>query len=256
VSGGGGKDFDDRVLDEAVGVGGPPPPPPSADLLRAVEGMRPVRTRRRFGAAALVALVGLIGPVVALARGPLRRDLPGLPVGWLVAATALWGTAFVLSLSAALVPRRGDVLPAPGRASRLSAVALAGLALFSLFATIDVPGLSLVPADRGWTLFDSCLHCIGTIAKVAIVVLIVGLVALRRLVPVGGSRIGMALGAAGGAMGGLLLVFICPFATTAHVALGHAGGVLLAAAAGAVMMRVSARYAIAIALLGLMFAAG
>ncbi len=249
----GGKDFDDRVLGEATGVGAPPPPP-SPDLLRAVDGMKPVRTRTRFGAAALVALIGLIGPVIALVRGPLRRDLPGLPVGWLVAAAALWGAAFALSLAAALVPRRGDVLPVPSRASRVSLAAMAGLALFSLLATVDVPGLSMSPAERGWTMLDSCLHCVWTISKVAIVVLIVGLLALRRLVPVGGSRIGMALGAAGGAMGGLLLVFICPFASATHVVLGHAGGVALAAAAGAILMRVTARYAIAIALLGLMLA--
>jgi len=142
---------------------------------------------------------------------------------------------------AALVPRRGDVLPAPSRASLVSTAAMAVVALFALFATVDVPGLSMLPADRGWTLFDSCVHCIGTVAKIAAVVLIAGLIALRRLVPVGGSRVGMALGAAGGALGGLLLVFICPFATTAHVVLGHVVGMVLAAIAGAVLVRATAR---------------
>jgi hypothetical protein len=130
------------------------------------------------------------------------------------------------------------------------------VALFSLLATVGVPGVSMLPAERGWTLFDSCLHCIGTVGKVAIVFLVVGLIAVRRLVPVGGTRVGMALGAAGGAMGGLLLVFICPFAITAHVVGGHVGGMLLAAVAGAVMMRVSARYAFAIALVALTLVAG
>jgi hypothetical protein len=59
----------------------------------------------------------------------------------------------------------------------------------------------------------------------------------------------MALGAAAGAMGGLLLVFICPFANTSHVVLGHVGGVALAAIAGAVLMRLTASYAVALALL-------
>ena len=232
----GGNEFDDRVLGEATGVDAPPPPP-SADLLRAVGEMKPVRTRTRFGALAVVALIGLVGPVLALFRVPFRRDWSGLPVGWVVAAVAIWGLAFLASLAAALVPRRGDVLPAPSRASRVALAAIGGVGLFALLATIDVPGSSMVPADRGWTLFDSCVHCIGTIAKVAIVFLIVGLVALRRLVPVGGSRVGMALGAGAGAMGGLLLVFICPFATTAHVVLGHVGGVVLAAIAGAILVR-------------------
>ena len=90
--------------------------------------------------------------------------------------------------------------------------------------------------------------------KVAAVFLIAGLLALRRLVPVGGSRVGMALGAAGGAMGGLLLVFICPFATATHVVGGHVVGMVLAAVVGAMLMRVTARYAVAIALLALMLA--
>jgi hypothetical protein len=248
------KDFDDRVLGEATGVDAPPPAP-SADLLRAVQGMKPVRTRTRFGALAVVALAGLVGPVIALLRVPLRRDLPGLPVGWVVAAVAIWGLACGAALVAALVPRRGDVLPAPGRASRVALAAVGGVGLFALLATVDVPGLSMQPAERGWTLFDSCLHCIGTIAKIAIVVLIVGQLALRRLVPVGGSRVGMALGAAAGAMGGLLLVFICPFASTSHVVLGHVGGVALAAIAGAILMRLTASYTVAIALL-LLIAAG
>ena len=234
------KEFDDRVLGQATGVGAPPPPP-SSDLLRAVGGMKPVRTRSRFGALALVGLAGLVGPAVALVRGPFRRDWPGLPATWVIAAVALWGISFALSLTAALVPRRGDVLPAPSRASRVAAAAMAVLALFAMFATVDVPGLSMQPAERGWTLFDSCVHCIGTIAKVAVVFLIVGIVALRRVVPVGRVRVGMALGAAGGAAGGLLLVFICPFASAAHVTLGHVGGTVLAAIAGALLLAGVAR---------------
>ena len=242
------KDFDDRVLGQATGVDAPPPAP-SADLLRAVEGMKPVRTRTRFGALAVVGLAGLVGPALALLRTPMRRDWPGLPIGWITAAVTIWGLAFAASLVAALVPRRGDVLPAPSRASRVALAAIGGVGLFALLATVDVPGMSMQPAERGWTPFEACLHCIGTIAKVAIVFLIVGQVALRRLVPVGGSRVGMALGAAAGAMGGLLLVFVCPFASTSHVVLGHVTGVVLAALAGAILMRLTASYAVALALL-------
>ena len=243
-----GSGLDDRVLGAATGVDAPPPAP-SADLLRAVGEMKPVRTRTRFGAFAVVALAGLVGPALALLRTPMRRDWPGLPVGWIAAAVTIWGLAFAGALVAALVPRRGDVLPAPSRASRVALAAIGGVGLFALLATVDVPGMSMQPAERGWTPFEACLHCIGTIAKVAIVFLIVGQVALRRLVPVGGSRVGMALGAGAGAMGGLLLVFICPFASTSHVVLGHVGGVALATLAGAVLMRLTASYAVALALL-------
>jgi hypothetical protein len=57
----------------------------------------------------------------------------------------------------------------------------------------------------------------------------------------GRARVGLALGAAGGAMGGLVLHFICPYADTAHVVLGHLGGAILAAAAGAALFAAALR---------------
>jgi hypothetical protein len=226
------KDFDDRALLP----GKIEAPAPSPDLLNAIGGMKPVRTRRRFGALASVALVGLIWPALVLTHHAYRPDLRALPLGWVITAAALWGAAFVLSLTAALVPRRGDVLPAPGRASRVGGVALGGLFAFALAASVQVPGVSLRPEDVHMTLAQSCVHCASFVLEIAVPFLVLGLFALRRLVPMGRARIGMALGAAGGAMGGLVLHFICPLAGTAHVVLGHVGGMILAAAAGAVLL--------------------
>jgi len=222
------RDFGDGVL-------GPPgeftaAPPPAAELLNTVAGMKPVRTRTRFGAFALVALIGLVWPVVALAHLPLRRDLAALPTWWVITAATLWGVSFVLSLAAALVPGRGDVLPAPGRASRISGTAMAVLLMFALVASAQAPGLSVRPEDLHWSLFRSCVHCVSFVFEISAAFLLIGLLAL------GGSRIGMALGAAGGAMGGLVLHFICPIAGTAHVVLAHVGGMVLAAAAGALLL--------------------
>ena len=226
------KDLDDRALPPARVEA----PPPSRDLLKAVEGMKPVRTRTRFGALAVVALAGLIAPSAVLARHVYRPDLGALPVGWVIAAAALWAGAFALALTAALVPRRGDVLPAPGRASRAGGAALVGLLAFTALATVQVPGVSLHPADAHLTLLQSCVHCASFVLEIALPFLLVGLFALRRLVPMGRARVGLALGAAGGAAGGLVIHFICPFAGTAHVVLGHAGGAVLAAAAGAALL--------------------
>jgi hypothetical protein len=228
------------------GVLGPPgefdaAPPPAADLLKTVAYMKPVRTRTRFGAFALVALIGLVWPLAALGLLPFRRDLSALPVWWVIVAAALWALSFVLSLAAALVPRPGDVLPAPGRASRTSGIAMAALLVFALVATAQAPGLSFRPEDLHWTLLRSCAHCVGFVFEISAAFLLIGLLALRRLVPMGSSRIGMALGAAGGAMGGLVLHFICPIATTGHVVLAHVGGMVLAAAAGAVLFAGLAR---------------
>jgi hypothetical protein len=226
------KDFDERLLPP----GRVEPPPPSPDLLKAIEGMQPVRTRARFGALWRVALVGLLLPTAVLARGIYRNDLGALPLGWVIAAGALWATTFVASLTTALVPLRDEVLPAPGSASRVAGVALAGLLAFTLLATFQVPGVSLRPEDRHLTLFQSCVHCATFVLEIATPFLLAGLFALRRLVPVGRARLGMALGAAGGAMGGFVLHFICPYAETAHVVLGHVGGTILAAVAGALLL--------------------
>lgn len=226
------KDFDERLLPS----GRVDPPPPSPELLKAIEGMQPVRTRTRFGGLVVVAAVGLLLPIAVLARGVYRPDLGALPMGWVIAAGFVWATASVASLATALVPLRGDVLPAPGSASRVAGFALASLLVFTLFATVQVPGVSLRPEDRHLTLLQSCVHCATFVLEVAAPFLIAGLFALRRLVPVGRARLGMALGAAGGAMGGFVLHFICPYAETAHVVLGHLGGTMLAAAAGAALL--------------------
>lgn len=224
----------EHALANATGLDAPPPAP-APDLARAIEGMRPVRTRHRFGAIAAVALAGLVWPVIALVHLPHRRDLGSLPLAWVIAAAALWAAAFTASLTAALVPRRGDVLPAAGRASRIAAAAMLIVAAFALFASVDAPGASMHPEERGWSPLRACLHCIGFVFETAAMFLVAGLFALRRLVPVGGARVGLALGAAAGAMGGFVLHFICPFASTAHVVLGHVGGMALTAAAGALL---------------------
>ncbi len=228
------KDFDDRLLGKATGIG-EPAPPPAADLMKAVADMKPVRTRGRFAAFLVVALLGLVAPIATLLWRPLRRDLHALPMAWLVVAALVWALSFVLTLAATLVPRRGDVLPSAGRASRVGTAALVVLALFALLATIDAPGVSVHPVGMR-ALLDSCVHCAGFVARIAAVFLIVGVLALRRLAPVGRSKLGMALGAAGGAMGGLVLVFLCPIGGAAHMVLGHVGGMALAAAAGALVL--------------------
>jgi hypothetical protein len=229
-----GSELDDRLLGKATGLDQPAPPPAPA-LMKAVAAMKPVRMRGRFGAFLIVALLGLVAPVATLLLRPLRRDLHALPRPGLVVAALAWGLSFVLTLAATLVPRRGDVLPSAGRAARVGTAALVVLALFALMATLDVPGVSVQPAGMR-ALLESCVHCAGYIAKIAALFLLAGVLALRRLAPVGRSRLGMALGAAGGAMGGLVLVFLCPIGGAAHMLLGHVGGMALAAGAGALLL--------------------
>ena len=217
------------------------PPPPARALMDAVQSMKPVRTRTRFGAFAAVALGGLVAPAAVLTHHAMRRDLGALPLGWVITAAALWGIAFASSLAAALIPARGDVLVPPARASSVGGLALAALLTFSLLASVQAPGASLRPQDAHLTLLGSCLHCGTFVLEMAAPFLLLGFIALRRLTPGGGARVGLALGAAGGAMGGLVLHFICPFAGAAHVTGGHVGGALVAAGLGAALLAIFRR---------------
>jgi hypothetical protein len=128
------------------------------------------------------------------------------------------------------------VLPAPARGSRAGIAAVLSLLVFVLCASVEAPGVSLRPEDLHRTLMNTSLHCASFALLMAAPCLLLGLLALRRLAPVGGARLGLALGAAGGALGGLVLHFICPIANVGHVALGHVGGMALAAALAAVTL--------------------
>jgi hypothetical protein len=143
--------------------------------------------------------------------------------------------AALATLAAALVPRRGDVLPSGPRAVRVAAASILALLVFAVLGTASVPGESLGLEQAHVTLWGSSLKCGSYVFLAAAVVLGAGAVLLRRVLPVGGRRLGMALGAAGGAAGGLALHFVCPLAVTAHVILGHVGAVVIAAVAGAAL---------------------
>jgi len=230
-----GRDLDNL----GAGIGGPldaAPPPPAAELLAKVGGMQAVRTRGRFAALAVVGATGIVVSVALLAVMPWRRDLTALPRTWVVGAAAVWFAAFATSLVTALVPARGDVLPSAGRASRVALAAVGALAAFALLGSVEAPSVSARLPPGAGPLVVSCLRCISLLLPVALVLLIAGIVVLRRVLPMGARRIGLALGAAGGAMGGFVLHWHCPLAQTAHVVLGHVGGVVLAAAAGAILL--------------------
>jgi len=205
-------------------------------MLTALGAIKPVRTRSRFGAFLLVLVLGAAWPVYTLIRSPLRPDLGALPPAWVAIGAALWSLTFVLSLAAALVPRRGDVLPSAGRASRASTIGMGLLLLFTALWTAQVPGVSLRPEDIGKTLIQSCYGCGKYVLQISALFVILGFIVLRRALPVGGRRIGLAIGAAGGALAGLALHFLCPIATTGHVLLSHVGVMVLASLAGALIL--------------------
>jgi hypothetical protein len=230
----GAHELDDRLLRAARDI---PPPPPSPDILKAVGAAKPVRTRSRFGAFLIVLAIGAAWPALTLIRFPFRKDLGALPPAWVAIGAALWAVTLVVSLAAALVPARGDVLPSAGRASRASAITMGLVLLFTAAWTAYAPGVSVRPEDVGMTLIQSCYGCGKYVLQVAAIFMVLGLLFLRRVLPIGGRRIGLAVGAAGGALGGLALHFLCPIATTGHILLSHVGGMVLASMAGALIFQ-------------------
>jgi Negative regulator of sigma F len=231
-----GTDLPGGLQGDLGGTLDAPAPPPAPALLAAVGDMQPVRTRGRFTAFAAVAVAGAVAPLGLLVVRPWRADLDALPTAWVLGAAAVWFAAFAASLFAALVPARGDVLPAAGRASRVGLAALAVLAVFALVGSVQAPGVSPRVPPGAWPMMVSCVRCIAVLLPIAAVLLLAGVVALRRVLPMGARRIGVALGAAGGALGGLALHLHCPMAETAHVVMGHVGGVALAALAGGLLL--------------------
>jgi len=206
-------------------------PPASAALLEAVRTMQPVRTRVPIRTFALILGVGLIWPAVTV-LGRTRADLPFLPVAWVAAMALAWAGGVVAPLVAALLPRRGEVLADAGRAGRVAAVCASLLVLLGLVATVDAPGVTAFPRSfaSGWW------HCVSFGLELTAPVLIASAVVLRRLHPVGSWAVAAALGAAGGALGGLTLHFVCGYGGGLHVGLAHAGAVVVGAAIGAAVL--------------------
>jgi hypothetical protein len=193
--------------------------------------MQPVRTRVPARTLVLVLAVGLVWPVLAVLHRT-RADLPFLPLAWVVVMALAWAAGVVAPLVAALLPRRGEVLADAGRAGRVAAACASILVLLGLVATVDAPGVTVMPPSfaHGWW------HCVSYALKVAAPVLIVSAVVLRRLHPVGSWRVAAALGAGGGALGGLTLHFICGYGGGLHVGLAHAGAVVVCAGIGALVL--------------------
>jgi hypothetical protein len=213
----------------------PAHPPPSQALLDAVAAAKGSRVRTRRPALALAAalLVALSAGAAMVALRGVRGDLPSQPrAPWLLLGAA-WLAGLIAPLALALVPRRGQVLP---RTAAARAAAIAGaLGLVALpFVLARVTPDSRVAKD-GAELARATLSCLSVGLLLAIAPLAAGALALWRTLPVGARSIGAALGAAGGALGGLALHLHCAWAEPLHVALGHGGAVIVGALVGALL---------------------
>lgn len=235
-------DVDTRELDALRALqAAAPPAPPSPALLGAVKDMRPVRTRVPLRTLLVVAAAAAVYPTVAVALYPLRRDLRALPPLWFAAVAVVWLAGFVLPLAAGLLPRAGQVLPDGARARRAAVLASLTLVLTGLLFTVDVPGVTILPATP-WAGFRRLWwHCASFSLKVTIPAVVVASLLLRRLAAARLGYLGAAVGAAAGSLSGLTLHGLCPFGGALHVGLAHGGGVVIGAVLGALWLPLIAR---------------
>jgi len=199
-----------------------PPPAPSPELLAAVARTQRVRTRRPARTWLGISLVSVACAVSLLSWAlGLRRDLGSVPLVPLMLFTIAALISFGTHLAAALIPPPGQVLPSGHRSARLS-VLLSLIALpLGLLVGMHVHGEVPAAIMHTHPFWRSGLACLASGLSVAAVPAILGLLALRRIVPMGAWRPALAVGAAAGVLAGLALQFHCPISQVAHVSLAH-----------------------------------
>jgi hypothetical protein len=213
-----------------------PPPAPSPQLLASLGNIRPVRTRVPLRTLLVVAAAACIFPVSAIALYPLRRDLTALPPIWVAGVALVWLAGFIFPLMAALLPAPGQVLPDGVRAGRTALLAALTLVLMGLLFTVDVPGVTILPKTTWAGFAHLWWHCVSFSLKVTVPAVVVAALVLRNVIAARLSRLGAAVGAAGGALSGLTLHGLCPYGGAPHVGLAHGGGVVIGAVIGALWL--------------------
>jgi hypothetical protein len=187
--------------------------------------LAPVAMRRPFRQLAiLIVLSGVYaaGLVFVLTT---RSDLHELPMGWLAGAAVGWLFGFLVPSYLALIPREGSVTPRWKLAAVAAVVASIGFITLGLF--IHPMGESSV--TYGWEHFGRGHTCLEIGLATALVPVVIGAIFLRGVLPVGSRWIAAALGAGGGALGGLVLHLHCHVQDGLHVGLVHGGVVVVAA---------------------------
>lgn len=239
-----GGDPLDRKLDESLGAlgaaGGDAAPGLAPELERELSALVPVKPRvPRAQLAGIVALSLLYATgVVALAG--LRRDLGAMPRWHVAGFAALWLVSFAAIAWLVVVPRRGQMMPRARLAAAVAGAAAVLLIAGGLLLPRSAPGLSTVYTPTVSAVVDHA-GCIRWGLLGAALPILLAALAVRGSVPVGSRLAAAALGASGGALGGLVLQFHCPITERFHVGLVHGGLVVLAAVAAVLAAQAGAR---------------
>ncbi len=207
-------------------------PPPGPVLMAALDGMSAVRPRSPRQALAIIVAVSVLYPLYLLATLGTRADLGSLSVAWVVGTAVAWAAATALLLVRSVLPPPGEVLPDSLRVGQTAGWTAAALVLLGLVATSEEPGATSWP-----TFLREWWRCTAIGLQVVLPVLAVGALVLRRLHPVGSGRVGAGIGAAGGALAGLCLHFVCGIGSGFHVSLAHGGLSVIGLLLGALLLR-------------------
>ena len=232
------KDRIDRSIDEGLGaLGAADSAPPLGDELERelarLEPTRPRRPRRQLAVIVVASLLYAAG--LALLSG-LRRDLGALPPWYLVGVGSLWLGSFATVSWLVLVPPARSVMPRWRAAAALSGASAVALIACGLLVAPAAPESTLYDPSAGAVLAHAgCIRwgLAGAVLPIALAVL-----AVRGAIPVGSRAAAAAVGAAGGALGGLVLHLHCPIMERFHLGLVHGGLVVAAAILTAVLARV------------------
>jgi hypothetical protein len=203
---------------------------PRAPAVRAAAKRATVRKRRLATLAASVVWVGS-----HLAVYGIRSDLDRLPLIYLLAQVFL---PFGLALASLLVALAPGKLGLGMKLPLVSTLALLGPTTFCLIA-VGAPPPYLVPDGAGALL--GVLVCFDITVGWAAVPLLLAALSLHAAFAAG-SRLRSALvGVAAGLFAGATMNLHCPNVSSLHVLLGHGLPVVIAAAAGALLLGYRAR---------------
>jgi hypothetical protein len=211
---------------DAAPGGTPSVPPPSAELLALVARGGPVRTRHPGRTLAVVALASVLWAAGLLFLGlGVRPDVRALPLVPTVLYAIVCLTGFGAELAFALVPSPSRVLPTAYESARYSLIIVAiAVPLALVFAGAHRSGGG--SAASAW---HAGLACAGGGLAVAALPVLLGLHALRRVVPGGAWRTSLSLGASAGILAALTLQLHCSTPGLVHVAVAHGAAMVIPA---------------------------
>ncbi len=221
----------DQKLEESLGAISAAPdatPALAPELERELAALAPVKTRAPARQLAGILALSLLYASGLVALIGLRRDLGAMPRWHLISFAALWLISFAAVSWLVVVPPRGHMMPRARIAVAVAGCAAALLIAGGLLLPRGAPGLSTVYRPTVSTVVEHA-GCIRWGLLGAALPVLLAAMAVRGSVPVGSRLAAAAVGASGGALGGLVLQFHCPITERFHVGLVHGGLVILAA---------------------------